>query len=208
MITLNLLSTVWLDSSYTASMTRDSAATKARILTAATAEFAERGLAGARVDRLAASAGANKQLIYAYFGSKEALFDATLEAHLETLLDGVAFDASDLPGYARRLFDFNLTHSDLGRLARWHTLERPGMLMQLPVAAASIQRKLGLLAAEQAAGRIDDALPPMQLLVMLLAVIHADLIPPMPGISAAQQNASQREAVALAVQRLVARSGP
>ena len=80
------------------------------------------------------------------------------------------------------------------------------MLMQLPVAAASIQRKLGLLAAEQAAGRIDGALPPMQLLVMLLAVIHADLIPPMPGISAAEQNASQRETVALAVQRLVSRA--
>jgi AcrR family transcriptional regulator len=187
-------------------MARDSAATKARILKAATAEFSERGLAGARVDRLAASAGANKQLIYAYFGSKEGLFDATLEAHLETLLDGVPFDASDLPGYARRLFDFNLAHPDLGRLARWHALERPGTLMQLPVAAASIQRKIGLLAAEQAAGRIDDTLSPMQLLVMLLAVIHADLVPPMPGISAAEQTAGQREAVALAVRRLVARA--
>lgn len=170
-------------------MTRDSAATKARILKAATAEFAERGLAGARVDRLAASAGANKQLIYAYFGSKEGLFDATLEANLETLLDGVPFDVSDLPNYARRLFDFNLVHPDLARLARWHGLERPGMLMQLPVTGASIGRKLAALEDAQNAGLIGDALPPAQLLVMLLAVIHAD-------------NA-EREAVALAVQQLI-----
>jgi AcrR family transcriptional regulator len=172
-------------------MTRDSAATKARILKAATAEFAERGLAGARVDRLAASAGANKQLIYAYFGSKEGLFDATLEANLETLLDGVPFDALDLPVYARRLFDFNLAHPELPRLARWHSLERPGMLMQLPVTGASIGRKIAALKDAQQAGRIDDTLRPDQLLLMLLALIHAD-------------NA-EREAVALAVQQLAAR---
>ena len=172
-------------------MTRDSAATKARILKAATAEFAERGLAGARVDRLAASAGANKQLIYAYFGSKEGLFDATLEANLETLLDGVPFDATDLPNYARRLFDFNAAHPELARLARWHSLERPGMLMQLPVTGASIAKKIAALAKAQKAGSIDDTWPPEQLLVMLLAVIHAD-------------NA-ERETVALAVQQLIAR---
>jgi AcrR family transcriptional regulator len=172
-------------------MTRDSAATKARILAAATAEFAERGLAGARVDRLAASAGANKQLIYAYFGSKEGLFDATLEANLETLLDGVPFDALDLPGYARRLFDFNAAHPDLARLARWHQLERPGMLMQLPVTGVSIGRKIAALAAAQEQGRIDNTLPPQQLFVMVMAIIHAE-------------NAD-REGVALAVKQLVSR---
>lgn len=51
-------------------MAYDSAATRARLLDAAHAEFAERGLAGARVDRIAAAAQANKQAIYAYFGSR------------------------------------------------------------------------------------------------------------------------------------------
>ena len=55
-------------------MAYDSAATRARLLDAAHSEFAERGLAGARVDRIAAAAQANKQAIYAYFGSKEQLF--------------------------------------------------------------------------------------------------------------------------------------
>lgn len=59
---------------------RDADASRARILEAATAEFAAYGLAGARVDRIAAAAGANKRMLYYYFGNKEALFLAVLEA--------------------------------------------------------------------------------------------------------------------------------
>ena len=58
---------------------RDPERTKARILAAATAEFARYGLGGARVDRIAARAGANKRMLYYYYGDKEALFLAVLE---------------------------------------------------------------------------------------------------------------------------------
>ena len=54
--------------------------TRARILEAATAEFARYGLGGARVERIAERADANKRMLYYYFGSKEALFLAALEA--------------------------------------------------------------------------------------------------------------------------------
>src|SRR5262249_6310450 len=91
-------------------MARDSTATKARIVEAATVEFSTYGLAGARVDRIAERAGANKQLLYAYFGSKEALFDATMTAHLARFLEDVPFDADDLPGYAVAMFDFGQAH--------------------------------------------------------------------------------------------------
>ena len=50
--------------------------TRRRLLEAATAEFAANGIAGARVDRIAANAGCNKQAIYAYFESKDGLFEA------------------------------------------------------------------------------------------------------------------------------------
>lgn len=59
--------------------TRDPERTKAAILAAGTREFARYGLAGARVDRIAAEAGANKRMLYYYFGDKEALFAAVLE---------------------------------------------------------------------------------------------------------------------------------
>lgn len=50
------------------------------ILSAARSEFAAKGLTGARVNVIAARAGVNKQLIYYYFGSKDDLYRAALEA--------------------------------------------------------------------------------------------------------------------------------
>jgi TetR/AcrR family transcriptional regulator len=58
---------------------RDSARTMERILAAGMKEFAEKGLAGARVDKIARRSGLNKNMIYHYFGSKEGLFEAVLE---------------------------------------------------------------------------------------------------------------------------------
>lgn len=58
---------------------RDPNATRARILAAAKAEFARKGLGGARVDDIAARAKANKRMLYHYFGNKEELFRITLE---------------------------------------------------------------------------------------------------------------------------------
>ena len=58
---------------------RDPAATRSKLLTAARREFASSGLAGARVDEIAARAGVNKQLVYHYFGDKDALYLAVLE---------------------------------------------------------------------------------------------------------------------------------
>jgi AcrR family transcriptional regulator len=53
--------------------------TREQILQAAIREFADKGLGGARVDAIAARAGANKRMLYHYFGSKSDLFLAVLE---------------------------------------------------------------------------------------------------------------------------------
>src|SRR5215467_7202279 len=58
---------------------RDADRTQETILRAAMSEFSERGLVGARVDRIAERAGIDKKLIYYYFGNKEKLFLAVLE---------------------------------------------------------------------------------------------------------------------------------
>jgi TetR/AcrR family transcriptional regulator len=58
---------------------RNPEATRQKLLVAARREFAEGGLAGARVDEIAARAGVNKQLVYHYFGDKDALYLAVLE---------------------------------------------------------------------------------------------------------------------------------
>ena len=53
--------------------------TKRRILAAAKAEFAKKGLGGARVDDIAARAKANKRMMYHYFGNKDDLFAHVVE---------------------------------------------------------------------------------------------------------------------------------
>ena len=58
---------------------RNPAGTQKKLLVAARREFAKNGLAGARVDEIAARAGVNKQLVYHYFGDKDALYLAVLE---------------------------------------------------------------------------------------------------------------------------------
>lgn len=58
---------------------RDPVATRKKLLTAARLEFARHGFAGARVDEIAMRAGVNKQLVYHYFGDKDALYLAVLE---------------------------------------------------------------------------------------------------------------------------------
>jgi TetR/AcrR family transcriptional regulator len=78
------LSTVWLEmpkprSNGARPQRRDPAATQKKLLAAARREFAGKGLAGARVDEIAERAGVNKQLVYHYFGDKDALYLAVLE---------------------------------------------------------------------------------------------------------------------------------
>lgn len=105
----------------------DTERTKMLLLGAATTEFSMKGLAGARVDRIASEAGVNKERIYQYFGSKNGLFDAVLAAELgrvmiETPIHGAGPEA--VGAYAGRLFDRHKPGSLLPRLTFWEGLER------------------------------------------------------------------------------------
>jgi AcrR family transcriptional regulator len=150
---------------------RDSAATKERLLEAATEEFASHGIAGARVDRIAAAAQANKQLIYAYFGSKEQLFDAVLATNCGPLVEAVPFDPLDLPGYVGRLIDYVIEHPEVVRLVLWAGLERPTAVA--PFEADSYGTKLKALVAAQRDGRVNATFAPADLLALLLGLTGA-----------------------------------
>ena len=64
---------------------RDADRSQKDILRGALAEFAEHGLGGARMDRIAERAAVNKRLIYYYFENKESLFLAVLEGAYENI---------------------------------------------------------------------------------------------------------------------------
>jgi AcrR family transcriptional regulator len=146
------------------------AATSRRILDAAAEEFAERGIAGARIDRIVTAAQTNKAQLYGYFGSKDGLFDAVVADRAGRVLDTVAFDAEDLPGVAVALYDENLRHPELVRLMSWLRLERrpAGRLSD----GADDAWKIEAIARAQAAGRVRQG-DPFDLLVLVIAMAFA-----------------------------------
>jgi AcrR family transcriptional regulator len=150
---------------------RNAEATRERILEAAMAEFSAHGIAGGRVDRIAQTAGCNKNLIYIYFESKEALFTSVLQKHLARVYDEIDFTPDDLPGYAARVFDFAMAHPDLMRLMAWFGLEQK---TESPAErGAALDVKLAALKRAQHAGRVGTAFPPSFLLISIMALATA-----------------------------------
>ena len=92
---------------------RDPGRTRNRILAAATREFARHGLGGARVDRIAAGAGANKRMLYYYFQDKENLFLAALEeryAHIRNAERALDLEHLDPREALRKLVKFTWSY--------------------------------------------------------------------------------------------------
>ncbi|WP_407175999.1 TetR/AcrR family transcriptional regulator [Bradyrhizobium sp. STM 3562] len=88
---------------------RDPEGMRLRILEAAKQEFAAHGLAGARVDRIAANAGANKRMLYYHVGNKENLYLAVLEGAYEKIRAeerGLDLEHLDPPEAIKRLIEF------------------------------------------------------------------------------------------------------
>jgi AcrR family transcriptional regulator len=178
---------------------RDAEATRRRILAAATAEFAAHGIAGARVDRIAAAADANKSLIYTYFGNKEELFDAVFEAMVATTVEEVAIDADDLPGFATRIFDHRLEHPELIRLVSWDRLERDGAGVAGAAVQAAHDTKVKAIARAQREGKVAATLGAAALMEFVLAVAETELdLDPRSRAAAAH-----RKRIAAAVAQLV-----
>ncbi len=101
---------------------RNPDATRANLLRAARGEFAARGIAGARVDRIAEKAGVNKERIYGHFGSKEKLFEAVVIDALEEHTAALGLPTGDPADYLRRVYDFHRANPDLLRLLMWEGL--------------------------------------------------------------------------------------
>jgi AcrR family transcriptional regulator len=93
-----------------------------QLLDAAISEFAEFGLSGARVDRIAKRAKANKQLIYYYFGDKNGLFDAAvakMTVRFQAVRSSLPVALADRPA---AYFVGASKDTDLIRLLQWEAL--------------------------------------------------------------------------------------
>ena len=148
---------------------RDAEATRRRLLDAARAEFAEHGIAGARVDRIAANAQSNKAQIYHYFGSKDQLFDAVWEELVKQIVQTAPIDVEDLPEFAARLSETYAEHPDLMRLITWEHLER-GADPPHAYAVQDTQSRVDRIADAQAKGLVPDRFPAPVLFALIIHI--------------------------------------
>ncbi|WP_424186653.1 TetR family transcriptional regulator [Actinokineospora sp. G85] len=153
-------------------LTSRGAATRQRILDVATQEFAEHGIAGARIERVVAAARTNKAQLYGYFGSKDGLFDAIFLGSLERITTIVPIDATDLADWAVRLYDEYLRRPDLIRLATWTRLERRPTGHLVADTDRLDDGKLRAIADAQAAGIVRSG-DPFDLMAMVIAMSMA-----------------------------------
>ncbi|GAA3534851.1 TetR family transcriptional regulator [Nonomuraea rosea] len=153
-------------------LTSRGVATRGRIIDVATQEFAEHGIAGARIERIVAAARTNKAQLYAYFGSKEGLFDAIFHGSLERIMNVVPIDAGDLADWAVRLYDEYLRRPDLIRLATWARLERRPAGHLVEEAGRLDDGKLRAIAEAQAAGLVRPG-DPFDVMAMVIAMSMA-----------------------------------
>ena len=157
-------------------MPGDADATKQRLISAATAEFAAHGLAGARVDRIAATAGANKAQIYHYFGSKDELFDS----------------------YERQ--------PDMRRIATWRRLERGAPYPPLEPLVENNRTDIATIARAQKAGHVPEHFTAVELLtlVLTLAAMWASQTPELTEVLRRHSLARRRAVVVEAVRAILA----
>ena len=152
--------------------TNDPARTMAEILEVATREFAAKGLAGARIDEIAAATRTSKRMIYYYFGSKDGLYLAVLEEayrRMRTIEADLHLEDLEPLEALRRLVGFTYDHhrdnEDFIRLVMSENVQQGHYLAQSPrmhelnlTAISALER---LLARGVASGVFREDLKPL-----------------------------------------------
>jgi AcrR family transcriptional regulator len=160
---------------------RSAEQSRTEILRAATAEFAAHGLAGARISRIVQKAGTNPRMIYEHFGSKSALYVATLESALAELrAEELGLDVAHLDPLEGllRLFDFMNAHFERSgylvslltseNLVKARHMKKSARIREMssPV-LAMIERLLSRGVAER---KLAADIDPLRLYVMMVAL--------------------------------------
>ena len=162
-------------------MPRDPERTAQAILDAATAEFAMRGLTGARVDDIAARAGVNKRMLYHYYGNKKALYTAVLESAYAAIRNaelGLNLDRKPPEESIRTLAQFtwqyfldNPHFLNLLAIENLHQARHiKGSSMVSTIHSGFIDRLKNVLGRGEAAGLFKPGLDPVEVYIMIASL--------------------------------------
>jgi TetR/AcrR family transcriptional regulator len=176
------------------------------ILTAARSEFAQYGLAGARIDRIARVAEASKERLYAHFKDKETLFRGVVAADMAEFFAAVTLRPDAVPGFVGDIYDLACRRPEHLRMMTWASLE--GLVLDPPPVEdreSVAARDIGTIEAAQAAGYVDAVWQPMDLLVLLFGIALAWAQSPHPDAASADPTivATRRAAAVEAARRVV-----
>jgi AcrR family transcriptional regulator len=160
---------------------RDADLTRKRILDAATVEFARKGLGGARVDEIALRSKSNKRMIYHYFGSKEELFKAVIEAayvgirSAEQKLNLDELDPEEaIATLVRFTWTYYLQHPEFLTLVNSENLHRAKHLKSSEVirsvSGKFVQMVKSILDRGVAKGMFREGIDPVQLNITIAAI--------------------------------------
>jgi AcrR family transcriptional regulator len=143
---------------------------RGEILAAARTEFAQYGLAGARIDRIAKSAHASKERLYAHFGDKEALFREVVAADVIDFFGAAVPRPDAVAEWVGNLYDLMCARPEHLRMMMWAHLE--GFILDEPHTDGEPipVQAIAAVEAAQAAGHVDRAWQPVDLLVVLFGI--------------------------------------
>jgi AcrR family transcriptional regulator len=191
---------------------RDGQATRRRILEAAAAEFSAFGIAGARVERIAAAAKANKAQLYAYFGNKDQLFDAVWADRVKLVLDVAPLEGDDLAKYAVDLYDAYLRRPELIRLGTWVRLERIADGHLLPEEMREQMYQTHVIAEAQQRGTVRSDISAFDVMALVVALSMtwspASLTYSAAAAESEAVHEQRRQILASAVRRLLSPEPP
>lgn len=178
-------------------MAWDTEGTKRRILEAAVDEFARLGPDGATIDRIARTAGVNKERVYNYFGDKRGLFSAVLRSELAKVAQAVpveSFAVEDVGDYAGRVFDYHEAHPALSRLMRWEGLSFEGEVPDEAQRRTYYGYKVRAVERGQQQGMVTTALPADHLAFLVLALAGWwSAVPQVARMLTGEDDARERE---------------
>jgi TetR/AcrR family transcriptional regulator len=179
---------------------------RSEILAAARVEFAQYGLAGGRIDRIARTAQASKERLYAHFGDKETLFREVVAADGEEFFNALTMRPDAIAEVAGDIYDLARARPEHYRMITWAHLE--GVTLDPPRAEGQPipDRHIAAIEAAQTEGHVDPSWQPSELLVLLIGIGLAWMHLPHPHATTDDPTilADRRAAAVEAASRIIA----
>jgi AcrR family transcriptional regulator len=187
---------------------RNTSELRGEILEAARAEFAEYGLAGARIDRIARNAQASKERLYAHFGDKEALFREVFAVDSAEFFRAATLRPDAVPEYVGDIYDHVVSRPEHLRMISWAHLEGVTLDEPSPDGQPLPAHDIAAIEAAQASGYVDPAWRPEDLIAMLFAIgltwahlPHPDAVTDDPAVIAQRRAAAVEAATRIVAPR-------